>query len=64
MTETLKQEIVSCISDEEHDTEKYKRMAEEAETCGCDRMAGVLRDIAKEEGSHKKLLSEMISGKF
>lgn len=61
MTEALKQEIMASISEEEHDMEKYRRMAEEAKECGYDCIAGVLWDIAKEEGTHKKHLSEIVS---
>lgn len=64
MTETLKQEIMTSISEEEHDAEKYRRMAEEAKKCGHNHVAGVLEDIACEECIHKKYLSEIIDGTF
>lgn len=50
------------LTEEHNDHDEYMKMAEEAEQDGCCVEAGVLRDIAREELTHRKLLGEMLSG--
>lgn len=59
MIDELKRKIEEAISEECRDKEKYLNMAEEARECGCDQVAGMLEDIAEEEGTHKKILKSI-----
>lgn len=60
MMDELKRKIEEAISEERRDKEKYLNMAEEARECSCDRIAGMLDDIAEEEDSHKTLLKQIL----
>ena len=51
------------ISEESQDRDMYLELAKQAEAEGCCHQAGVLRDIAHEEHTHHKLLSEMLMDK-
>ena len=57
----MKETIEAALLKEEPDVDKYTKLAEVADKEYPDRGYGsILRDIAKEEASHKKLLSEII----
>lgn len=57
----MKETIEAALLKEETDVDKYTKLAEVADKEYPDRGYGsILRDIAKEEASHKKLLSEII----
>ncbi len=60
MNEELKSMIRQSAEEEQHDIDKYKRMADMAEEAGDNKIAGVLRDIAGEESSHKMLLKQIL----
>ena len=57
----MKETIEAALLKEETDVDKYTKLAEVADKEYPDRGYGsIIRDIAKEEASHKKLLSEII----
>ena len=56
----VKDKIRDYMTAEEKDIEKYIGLAAEAEAEGCKHAAGVLRDIAHDEETHLKVLSEML----
>ena len=57
----MKETIEAALLKEETDVDKYTKLAEVADKEYPDRGYGSIhRDIAKEEASHKKLLSEII----
>ncbi len=60
MNEELKSMIRQSAEEEQHDIDKYKRMADMAEEAGDDKIAGVLRDIDHDESTHKHLLEQML----
>lgn len=61
-SEDLTKMLVESIADEQHGYEHYEHMAELEEAAGNHHCAGVLRDIAHEEHTHRMLLEEMLHG--
>lgn len=60
MMDELKRKIEEAISEECRDKDRYMDMADEARECGYDFAAGILEDIAEEEGTHKTLLKQIL----
>lgn len=55
-----KEKLAAKLEEEGHDHDEYMDLAEEAEKEGCHHEAGVLRDMAREEKMHHRLIKEMM----
>lgn len=55
-----KEKLAAKLEEESHGCDEYMALAEEAEKEGCHHEAGVLRDMAREEKMHHRLIKEMM----
>lgn len=55
-----KEKLAAKLEEERHGHDEYMDLAEEAEKEGCHHEAGVLRDMAREEKMHHRLIKEMM----
>lgn len=60
----MKEELIALVKEhlanEGHDRESYWKMYEMAEKEGCYRIAGIFKDIAHEEKTHKHMLEYIL----
>lgn len=62
---SIKEKMTAFLKDEENGVDEYNELAKELDTLCPDKGYGfILRNIAKEESIHKKLIKEIMDDMF